>query len=171
MCKKIGQYACNYHVYLLDIDMLSCNKMQMEKPAGVDLLAIVLLINGIFSFFSGLDSLYFASFLASVVPINTAVPSIVEATAQYVAIWGSIILAIGIGSFLAAYGLFYGRSWGWSAAMALAIIGIVIPIMNIVVGYWPSVFTILLSVLIIYYLTRQEVRVYFGRKISAPSQM
>jgi hypothetical protein len=26
-------------------------------------------------------------------------------------------------------------------------------------------------VLIIYYLTRQEVRVYFGRKISAPSQM
>jgi hypothetical protein len=26
-------------------------------------------------------------------------------------------------------------------------------------------------VLIIYYLRRQEVRVYFGRKISAPSQM
>jgi uncharacterized membrane protein (DUF2068 family) len=70
-----------------------------------------------------------------------------------------------------AYGLFYGRSWGWSGAMALAIIGIVIPIMNIIVGYWPSVFTILLSVLIIYYLTRQEVRVYFGRKISAPSDV
>ena len=171
MCKKIGQYVCNYHVYLLNIDMLSCNKMQTEKPAGVDLLAIIILINGIFSFFSGLDSLYFASFLASVVPINTAVPGIVEATAQYVAIWGSIILAIGIGSFLVAYGLFYGRSWGWSGAMALAIIGIVIPIMNIIVGYWPSVFTVLLSALIIYYLTRQEVRVYFGRKISAPSQM
>ena len=40
MCKKIVQYACNYHVYLLNIDMLSCNKMLTEKPAGVDLLAI-----------------------------------------------------------------------------------------------------------------------------------
>jgi hypothetical protein len=108
--------------------------MLTEKPAGVDLLAIVLLINGIFSFFSGLDSLYFASFLSSVVPINTAVPGIVEATAQYVAIWG-------------------------------------LPIMNIIVGYWTSVFTILLSVLIIYYLTRREVLVYFGRKISAPSDV
>lgn len=143
--------------------------MQTEKPPGVDLIGIIMLINGIFAFFSGLDSLYFASFLATAIPINTAVPGIIEATAQYTAIWGSIILAIGIGSFLVAYGLFYGRSWGWSGAMALAIIGIVIPIMNIIVGYWPSIFTMLLSGLVIYYLTRQEVRAYFGKKISSPS--
>ncbi|MEP0824609.1 MAG: hypothetical protein HRF40_03915 [Nitrososphaera sp.] len=143
--------------------------MQTEKPAGVDLLAIIMLINGIFAFFSGLDRLYFASFLATSIPINTSVPGIAEATAQYVAIWGAIILAIGIGSFLVAFGLFRGRGWGWSGAMALAIIGIVIPIMNFAVGYWPSIFTILLSALVIYYLTRREVRVYFGKEISSQS--
>jgi hypothetical protein len=147
----------------------SCNEVLRTKPPGVDWLGIILLINGLFALFTGLDSLGFAAFLASVLPINTAVPGFVDATAQYFAIWGSIILAIGIGSFIVAFGLFNGKSWAWSGAMALAIIGIVIPIINVIAGYWPSIFTLLLSVAIIYYLTRKQVRAYLGRRVSAPS--
>jgi hypothetical protein len=91
------------------------------------------------------------------------------AAAEFAAIWGSVILAIGIGSFIVAYGLFNGRSWGWSGAVALAVIGIIIPIMNIIAGYWPSVFTLILSGVILYYLSRPQVRAYFGRTVSAPS--
>jgi hypothetical protein len=128
-----------------------------------------MLINGIFTTFSGIDSLYLASFLAATIPVNTAVPSFVESTSDFVALWGSVLLAIGIASFIVAYGLFYGRNWAWSGAMALSVIGIVIPIMNIIVGYWPSIFTLILSLIVIYYLTRAEVRLYFGRRVSAPS--
>jgi hypothetical protein len=86
-----------------------------------------------------------------------------EAVAEGAAIWGSVILALGIGSFIVAYGLFKERGWGWSGAVALAIIGIVIPIMNIIAGYWPSVFTLILSIIILYYLSRPHVKAYFGR--------
>jgi hypothetical protein len=143
--------------------------MVRAKPFGVDLLGIVMLINGMFAFFTGLDSLGFAAFLATLLPINTAVPGFVDATAGFLAVWGSILFVLGIASFVVAFGLFGGKRWAWSGAMALAIIGIVIPIINIIAGYWPSIFTLLLSALIIYYLTRQEVRVYFGRRISAAS--
>ena len=143
--------------------------MLREKPPGVDLLGIIMLISGIFAFFSGVDSLYFASFLSSLAPIQTAVPGVAEATAQFAATWGSIILILGIASFLVAYGLFYGKSWAWSGAVALSIIGIVIPIMNVLVGYWPSIFTIFLSILVLYYLSRQEVRAYFSRTVASQS--
>jgi hypothetical protein len=142
--------------------------MQEEKPLGVDLLAIVMVISGIFAVFSGIDALYFASFLKSVAPINTAVSGTFGAVATYSAIWGSIILALGIGSFMVAYGLFHGRSWGWSGAVALAIIGIVIPIMNMMAGYWPSIFTLILSIIVLYYLSRPQVKAYFGRQVSTP---
>lgn len=143
--------------------------MRREKPAGVDLLGIIMLIGGLFSILAGLDSIGFAAIYSSVAPVNTAASSTLGAVADYAAIWGSIILAIGVGSFIVSFGLFYGRRWAWSWTMALSIIGIVLPIMNIVVGYWPAVFTLIISGLVIYYLTRQEVRVYFGRRISAPS--
>ena len=142
--------------------------MQQEKPLGVDLLAIVMVISGIFAVFSGIDALYFASFLASVAPINTAVDGTLDAVAAYSAVWGSIILALGIGSFIVAYGVLHGRSWGWSGAVALAIIGIVIPIMNMIAGYWPSIFTLILSGIVLYYLSRPQVKAYFGRQVFTP---
>jgi len=143
-----------------------------RRPFAVDLLGIIILISAIVTFLSGLGSLGFAVFLSAVAPIHTAVPGIAQgasAAAEYVAITGAIILVIGIGEFIVSYGLFSRKNWGWSAAMALAIIGIVIPIINIIFGYWPSIFTLLLSGLIIYYLVRKDVRMYFGRKFSAKS--
>jgi hypothetical protein len=144
-------------------------QVQREKPAGVDLLGVIMAISGIFAFFSGIDALFFASFLASVAPVNTSIPGVAQATAEMAAIGGSVILALGIGSFVVAYGLVSGRTWAWSGAVALATIGIVIPIMNVIVGYWPSIFTIMLSILVLYYLSRREVKSYFRSPVSAPS--
>lgn len=143
--------------------------MQTEKPPGVDMVGIIMIINGIFTAFSGIDALYLASFLTFTAPIDTAVPAIVDATADFAAVWGSVLLVLGIASFIVAYGVFYGKSWAWSGAVALSIIGIIVPFMNILVGYWPSIFTLILSSIVMYYLTRDEVRMYFGRTISAPS--
>ncbi len=53
--------------------------------------------------------------------------------------------------------------------MALAIIGIFIPLMNVISGYWPSVFTMILSGIVLYFLFRPQVREYFGRAVSSPS--
>ncbi|HEX2014085.1 MAG TPA: hypothetical protein VLA68_02545 [Nitrososphaera sp.] len=137
--------------------------MQREKPPGIDLLAIVLVIEGIFSFFAGIDMLFFASFLASTVPISPLPADVAASVADYYAIWGSTILVIGLVSFLLAYGLFNGRSWAWSGTVALSIVGIILPIANIIAGYWPAVFTLILCGIILYYLYRPEVRAYLSR--------
>ncbi|HEY9407606.1 MAG TPA: hypothetical protein VIP53_09180, partial [Nitrososphaera sp.] len=140
--------------------------MLREKPAGIDFLGIIMVINGMFAIFSGIDSLVFASFLSSALSVNP--PVTVAEVAQLAAIWGSIILALGIASLFVAYGLFKGRGWGWTGAVGLSIIGIIDSIMNIIAGYWPSIFTLILSGIILYYLYRPHVMAYFGKTATAP---
>ncbi|MEO9320367.1 MAG: hypothetical protein ABI361_06815 [Nitrososphaera sp.] len=143
--------------------------MLREKPTGIDLLAIVMVISGIFCFFSGIDALFFSAYLKHAVPLDTSIQGFSSALSTSAAIWGSVLLALGVGQFLAAYGLFVGSSWAWSASVALCIVGIIIPFMNIITGYWPSIFTLILSAVILYYLSRSDVKAYFGRTISEPS--
>jgi hypothetical protein len=95
-------------------------------------------------------------------------PVVVAEVTQFAAVWGSIILALGIASLFVAYGLFKGRGWGWTGAVGLSIIGIIISIMNIIAGYWPSIFTLILSGIILYYLYRPHVMAYFGKTATAP---
>ena len=140
--------------------------MLREKPASIDFLGIIMVINGMFAIFSGIDSLVFASFLSSAFSVNPPVP--VAEVAQLAAVWGSIILALGIASLFVAYGLFKGRGWGWTGAVGLSIIGIIDSIMNIIAGYWPSIFTLILSGIILYYLYRPHVMAYFGKTATAP---
>lgn len=93
--------------------------MLREKPAGIDLLAIVMVISGIFCFFSGIDALFFSAYLKHAVPLDTSIQGFSSALSTSAAIWGSVLLALGVGQFLAAYGLFVGSSWAWSASVAL----------------------------------------------------
>ncbi len=58
--------------------------------------------------------------------------------------------------------------WGWTGAVGLSIIGIIDSIMNIIAGYWPSIFTLILSGIILYYLYRPHVMAYFGKTATAP---
>jgi uncharacterized membrane protein (DUF2068 family) len=82
---------------------------------------------------------------------------------------GAIMLALGIASLIIAYGLFKGRSWAWTAAVVLSIIGIVMSVVSIVTGNFGSIMSLIINGVIIYYLYRPHVKTYFGKAVSAPA--
>jgi uncharacterized membrane protein (DUF2068 family) len=81
---------------------------------------------------------------------------------------GAIMLALGVASLIIAYGLFKGRSWAWTAAVVLSIIGIVMSVVAIATGNFGSIISLIINGVIIYYLYRPHVKAYFGKAVSPP---
>jgi len=80
---------------------------------------------------------------------------------------GGILIATGILSFVVAYGLLKGRRWAWTLTVILSIISIVLAAISIAAGSVPSIISIIISGIILYYLYRPHVKAYFGKTVSA----
>ena len=79
---------------------------------------------------------------------------------------GGITLAIGIVSFVVAYGLLKGRSWAWTLTVVLSVISIVLNAISLVAGNFAAIISIAISGIILYYLYRPHVKAYFGKAVT-----
>jgi hypothetical protein len=76
---------------------------------------------------------------------------------------GGVIIAIGIVSFVVAYGLLKGMRWAWIVTVILSIISIALNAISIATGNIGGIVSIIISGIILYYLYRPHVKVYFGK--------
>ncbi|MDQ3839716.1 MAG: hypothetical protein M3297_10650 [Thermoproteota archaeon] len=112
-------------------------------------------------------------------------PQVVQFFGIIAAVVGSILLAIGIGYIVMSYGLLRAKGWAWTITIILVIIGIGIQVLSAVTGpvfnasfvrtsdvdatnslisgIVGSVIGIAISILILYYLYRPNVKSYFGK--------
>ncbi|HEU0144248.1 MAG TPA: hypothetical protein VFQ47_05645 [Nitrososphaera sp.] len=80
---------------------------------------------------------------------------------------GWILMAIGIFSFIVAYGLLKGRSSAWKPTVILSIISIVVNAVSIVTDNTIGIVNIIISGIILDYLYRPHVRAYFAKRLTA----
>ncbi len=85
-----------------------------------------------------------------------ALATIVFGLASTIFGFGFVFLIIGLIEFGVAYGFWTGASWGWW----LGILGAVLDIISIITL---DIFTFLIGIVIIYYLTRPHVKAWFHR--------
>jgi hypothetical protein len=76
-----------------------------------------------------------------------------------------VIIAIGIVSFIVAYGLFKGMGWSWTLTVVLSIISIVLNAFSIATGNVGGIVSIIISGIILYYLYRSHVKAYFSKAV------
>jgi len=81
---------------------------------------------------------------------------------------GGVILALGIVSFIVAYGLMKGMTWAWNLTIVLSIISIVLNVISIATGNFGGIISIIISGVILYYLYRPHVKAYFGKATTKP---
>lgn len=119
--------------------------MQRDRPIGITIIAILMIISGIFFIIGGIGftalSVISLAFLAGGI--------------------GSIIL--GIASLVVAWGLLKGAGWAWIITLIITIISIIANIISIAGGNTASIIGIIIEGIIIYYLYRPNVKAYFGR--------
>jgi hypothetical protein len=130
-----------------------------HRPTGLTILAMLFLIAGACTLLAGITTLETALTQASG-PILTELELLVIPV-------GIEILCIG--SFVVALGLFTVKNWWvWLAAVVLSAIGLVVNVVSLVI---PNMFTIVaagaivgivINAIVLYYLSRRNVRQYFG---------
>ena len=110
---------------------------QKYRPLGVTIIAILTAIGGIVFLASG----------AALLVIGI----------------GIILLALGVAYFVMAYGLWTGKRWAWTITLILSGIGIILGVISIAAGNIGSIVSIIIQAVVIYYLYRPSVKVYFGK--------
>ncbi|NYT12379.1 MAG: hypothetical protein GKC03_07520 [Methanomassiliicoccales archaeon] len=137
------------------------------RPIGVTILAIL-------AFLMGLIYLLMAagSFLVAVLPLEEwqgigRVPEFIADNAGIIfTSLGVLFLILAIVSFLLSYGFFKGRPWAWTLGIILGVLSIISSVINLLL-YWDisnlssTIISILIAVLLIFYLTRPGVKRYF----------
>jgi hypothetical protein len=121
--------------------------MKGARPTGITILAVLEILGGLALLLGGAGLAIVGAVLGS----------------GLVAALGGLSVILGLVSFVVAYGLWTGRPWAWTIALVLGGINVLLGIVSIASGGYGSVFGLLISLIIIYYLTRPHVRVYFGK--------
>ena len=130
-----------------------------DRPTGLTILAVLFLIAGASTLLAGITTFETAI-------VQASGPILTDLEALFIPLAVEILC---IGSFVVALGLFTGKSWWvWLVAVVLSAIGLVVNVVSLVI---PNMFTIAvagalvgiaINAIILYYLSRRNVRHYFG---------
>lgn len=159
-----------------------------SRPIGVTIIAILTIIAGAFSLIFGIGLITLGAVLPTlppsvfnqsqiqgnltggqVPPIPAGVPPM--AVQSFLGglgiVFGAVLVAIGIVSFIVAYGLLKGKGWAWTVTIILSIISIVWNVITIATAAnFGGIIPIIIDAVIIYYLYRPHVKAYFGKGVS-----
>src|ERR671915_823031 len=142
----------------------SNDDLTRHRPTGLTILGVLFIIAGAFTLLAGITTLEAALAQASG-------PILTELEVLFVPLGIEILC---IASFVVAFGLFTTKSWWvWLVAVVLSTIGLVVSVVSTAI---PNMFTIAITgalvgiainAIVLYYLSRKNVRQYFGNKASA----
>jgi len=76
---------------------------------------------------------------------------------------GTGLVVLGIAYLVMAYGLWRGKRWAWTITMILSFIGIALGAISIVTGNIAAIFNLIINAIVLYYLFRPHVKVFFGK--------
>jgi len=114
------------------------------RPTGVTILAILEIISGIIAIAAGL----LIATISSVIGIEFgAIGGIISA----------IVIALGVASFVMAWGLLQGKSWAWTFTLVLTIISLIFDLAGV------NLVGLIIEGVILYYLFRPNVKAFFGK--------
>ena len=121
--------------------MVLTNKL--NRPLGVTVLAIIIVISGILIISSGISLISLGSLLY--VHLNSTVVNLPTVNLfQFISvIIGTIILIIGIIYVLVFYGLIKGKGWSWTVTVIVTIINLIIQIVSLFVSIVYAIFFVI----------------------------
>src|SRR5918997_266150 len=142
----------------------SNNDLTRHRPTGLTIMALLFIIAGAFTLLAGITTLETAIAQASG-------PILTELEVLFIPLGIEILC---IASFVVALGLFTVKSWWvWLVAVVLSTIGLAVNVVSLVIPYMFTIAItgalvgIAINAIVLYYLSRRNVRQYFGNKASA----
>lgn len=124
------------------------------RPTGVAILAILEAFVGVYYLITG-----FGEFVAAAVIRSLALSGIThDVMAMIPRVLGTMLMIVGLLSILLAWGIWTGKGWARMVALVFAIVAIILSLISLhFVG-------LVIDVIIVYYLTRPNVKQFFTKK-------
>ena len=122
----------------------------MKRPFGITIIVILAIVSGVVLIFGGLSSLVSGAFFASISIENVMneiqrqeqlqlqaldvaeLHALVQLLGSSSIAMGAIVIVIGIGYLVVAYGLLNGRGWAWIIVIVLTTISIIVQVVFII---------------------------------------
>lgn len=122
------------------------------RPTGVTILAVLEFIISILGLLGGIGLIAGSSYLVSA--------GAYAGSSSYLVATGGFLLVVAILALAVGWGMWTGKGWAWTVGIILAAVGIVSSLLSFTAS---SIITIIIDLIIIYYLTRPHIRAYFGK--------
>jgi hypothetical protein len=144
------------------------------RPTGVTILGVLAILGGIAGLIGGVAlislGLLIGTLLASQIANQLTLAGYPGLAGLEAGLIGTIIIVIGVVALLmgilylaVGIGFFGGKGWAWTLGMIVSVIGVVLAIAQIAFGNVGSVVSLIIGVLILYYLMRPHVKAFFGK--------
>ena len=145
-----------------------------DRPLGIAILAVLDIICGIAALIVGILMAAVSTIIADLPEFEDAIRDVmtsvwvtdVEAAIDILAtvliVLGVIICIMGLGAIVVGWGFWTGKQWAWILGVIYFIVSIVISAVGMV---WSptNVVSVIIGVVILYYLFRPNVKAWFGR--------
>jgi len=125
------------------------------RPTGIAILAILGFIGGILALLGG------ALFIA-VAGSGILTSYGVGMFSGFVSILGGVIIVLGLFTLFVSWGMWSGKSWAWYLAVVLYAIGLIGGLVILVAGGIVGIVSVLIELLLLWYLFRPHVKAFFG---------
>ncbi len=127
-----------------------------KRDAGISVLAVLALIDGVFDALAGVTLLGLGNAIATNTVLSGGLATLV----------GMLLLVFAFLLLSLAYGLWLVRPWAWSLGVGLEVANILLALVRLARGREAIagvLLTVLLAGTILYYLSKRPVRAIFGR--------
>ena len=148
-----------------------------KRPIGVTIIAILIIIGGIFLLIGGITLMGLGALLSvsseDVIQSNSTSPEVTQLAAlgMIPLILGVVMLILGITYLIVSYGLLKGKGWAWAITIIVTIIGLIIQVTSAIImgsvtssimyGLGSHIIGIIISGIIIFYMFRPHVKAFF----------
>lgn len=119
------------------------------RPMGVTILSILEAIVGVYYLVTGLGEFLSSAIIRSLAGIPSEIIPMIPR------VLGAVLILFGLVSILLAWGLWTGKGWARMVALVFAILGIILNLVSF------HIIGLVLDVILIYYLTRSNVKKFF----------
>jgi len=128
----------------------------LQRPFGVTLLAVLHVLQAILLLVVGL----------ALLTVRAAMPRMVmhfpRLFGGLLPIIGGVLIIVALLDVVFAWGLWSGKGWAWILTLIFAVLGILFSLVSLVRGGLGSIIILIIDVVIVYYLTRPNVKAFFG---------
>ena len=136
--------------------------MSKARPTGITILIILEAIGSLLLLIGGIALVALGRFAGDIIPVP--IPRI--PIGGLFALFGVVLLVLGLAGFFVCWGLWNGKGWAWSVALVLAVIGAIIGLTSLQWG----IVGLAVNGFIAYYLWQPHVKAFFSKEVQAPPQ-